>query len=85
MAWRALQSKHLNGAAYDPDRQSLTIQFVNGAVYNYGSVPPTVADTLFQAGSPGSYFHDKIKGRYPETKLADGATKKGRRSRSARW
>ena len=80
MAWRGLQSRHLNAGDYDPERQTLAIQFVNGAVYTYSRVPQTVADTLFQTGSPGSYFHDKIRGSYPETKLAWGQTKSGRRS-----
>lgn len=80
MAWRGLQSRHLNGADYDSEAQTLAIQFVNGAVYTYSRVPQTVADTLFQTGSPGSYFHDKIRGNYPETKMVSGQTKSGRRS-----
>ena len=80
MAWRGLQSRHLNGADYDPEAQTLAIQFVNGAVYTYNRVPQTVADTLFQTGSPGSYFHDKIRGNYPEMKVVSGTTKSGRRS-----
>jgi len=77
---RALQSSHLNGMEYDPDARVLTIQFVNGALYSYSGVPPTVADTMSQTSSPGSYFHDKIKGRYAETKLVDGTTRSGRKS-----
>jgi hypothetical protein len=80
MAWRGLQSRHLNAGDYDPEQQTLSIQFVNGAVYQYRNVSQTVADTLFQTGSPGSYFHDKIRGNYPESKVLDGQTKKGRRS-----
>jgi hypothetical protein len=80
MAWRALQSHHLNGGDYDPATGMLSIQFTNGAVYNYAGVPQTTADTFFQTGSPGSYFHDKIKGKFPEAKVADGTTKSGRRS-----
>jgi hypothetical protein len=80
MAWRGLQSRHLNAGDYNPEQQTLAIQFVNGAVYNYMRVPQTVADTLFQTGSPGSYFHDKIRGNYPETKMVSGQTKSGRRS-----
>ena len=80
MAWRGLQSRHLNAGDYDPERQTLAIQFVNGAVYTYSRVPQTVADTLFQTGSPGSYFHDKIRSSYPETKMVSGQTKSGRRS-----
>ena len=84
MSWRALQSTHLAGADYDEETAQLTIQFVNGAVYRYSNVPQTSADVLFQSSSPGSYFHDKIRGNYGEMKILDGMTKSGRRSRR-RW
>lgn len=81
MAWRALQSRHLNGADYDPESGILWIQFVNGAVYRYGpGVPQTTVDSLHQSSSAGSYFHDKIKGQYSEMKVADGRTKSGGKS-----
>ena len=70
----------MNGADYDPETKVLTIQFTNGAVYRYGNVDPTKADTLFQTSSAGGYFHDKIKGNHPEQKIVDGMTKSGRRS-----
>lgn len=81
MAFRALQSRHMYGADYDTDAQALTIQFVNGAVHRYLNVPQTTADTLFQVSSPGTYFHDKIRGNYREFQVASGSTKSGRRSR----
>ena len=86
MAWQAFQSRHLNGGDYDPDTRVLTIQFVNGAVYNYYEVPQTVADILFQTSSSQDYFNDKIKGVYVYRKMADGASQRtGRRSRSKRF
>ena len=81
MEWKQLQSRHLNGARYDPLSQTLHIQFVNGAIHAYQGVPQTIADSLFQISSPGSYFHAKIRDRYPEVKVAAGATKSGRKSR----
>jgi hypothetical protein len=85
MAWRALQSGHLNGIEYDDESmepQQVTVQFTNGAVYQTGSpVPRTVIDSWIQSPSAGSYFHDKIKDRYGMVKVADGTTKSGRRSR----
>jgi hypothetical protein len=80
MAWRALQSTHLNGGDYDPDTQTLMLQFVNGAVYRYTGVPQHKADTLFQSSSPGGYFHDHIRGQYTEVKIGEGSTRTGRRS-----
>jgi len=80
MAWHTFQSRHLYGGEYDAETQSLTIQFVNGAIYRYSGVPQDAADSLFQSGSSRDYFNDKIKGRYQYTKLADGVTRSGRRS-----
>jgi hypothetical protein len=86
MAWRAFQSKHLNAGDYDPESRVLTIQFVNGAVYNYYDVPQTTADILFQTGSSQEYFNDHIKGVYQYMKVADGMSQRtGRRSRSGRF
>jgi len=81
IGWQAFQSRHLLGGKYDATTRVLTIQFVNGAVYNYFNVPDTAADSLFQTGSSQDYFNDKIKGRYSYTKIADGSTRGGRRSR----
>jgi hypothetical protein len=81
MAWRALQSKHWMGADYNAEMQTLTMSAINGAVYLVRGVPQTVADTLFQSSSPGSYYHDKIKGTYTVTRIADGTTKSGRASK----
>lgn len=78
---RAAQSSHLNQFEYHAPSQTLTVQFVNGAVYSYAQVPVTVYDTLQQTSSPGTYFHDKIKGVYSAQKIADGVTKSGRVSR----
>jgi hypothetical protein len=82
MAWRAFQSRHLNGGEYDPETRILTIQFVNGAVWQYGPVEPAKADILFQTGSPGTFFHDQIRNNanYRAVQVAEGATKTGRRS-----
>jgi hypothetical protein len=81
MAFQAFQSRHLYGGDYDPELQILTIQFTNGAIYQYGGVPQTAADSLFQTGSSQDYFNDKIKGVYPYAKVQDGTTKSGNVSR----
>ena len=80
------QSKHLNSGDYDPETRTLTIQFVNAAVYAYYDVPQTVVDSLYQTGSSQDYFNDHIKGVYKYAKLADGMSQAtGRRSRSKRF
>jgi len=62
---KALKSSNLAGYDYDAENRMLTIQFQNGGTYIYNGVEPEVAAGLGDASSPGSYFHQKIKGRYP--------------------
>jgi lysyl-tRNA synthetase class 2 len=75
------QSSHLHRGQYDDETQVLTIQFTNGAIYDYYRVPPHAADTLRASGSSQDYFNNKIKGVYSYSKMADGVTKTGRTSR----
>lgn len=75
---RVAQSSHLQAYEYSQDSQLLTIQFVNGAVYQYYGVPFTEYWNLAQSGSPGEYFSSKIKGSYQTVRVADGAAKRRR-------
>ena len=77
---KVFQSQHLHRGEYDPATGMLKVQFSNGSIYAYHSVPQTTADTFFQSQSPGTYLHSKIRGVHGELKLADGQTKSGRRS-----
>jgi len=73
------QSSNLQSYEYDPHTQTLTVQFVNGAVYSYAGVPEAEFYNLAQSGGAGTYFASKIRDRYHTTKLADGVTKGKRR------
>jgi len=80
MAWHTFQSTHLNGGSYEPEDRTMMLQFVNGAIYRYAGVPQHKWDSMRQSSSPGTYFHDHIRGQYTEAKIGDGTTKSGRRS-----
>jgi hypothetical protein len=43
---------------------TLEIEFTDGGIYQYFSVPAHVHEGLMRASSKGSYFHDHIKERY---------------------
>jgi len=60
----ALNSSNLLGCKYDRATQVLTVQFREGAVYDYANVPYEVYEGLMNAGSKGQYFHRHIKARY---------------------
>lgn len=66
------QSSHLQNYQYDPNTQILTIQFTNGALYQYAGVPITDFYNMAQSGSAGTYFWAKIRDRYPTTLVSPG-------------
>lgn len=61
-----VSSSNLRSVGYDPNTQTLEIEFNNGGIYQYTGVPQGVYDGLMAAGSHGSYFDAHIKKRgYP--------------------
>lgn len=73
------QSSHLQAFDYDDKSRVLTIQFTNGSVYNYAGVDPQTYANLSKATSPGSHFHQNIKGKFKSTLVATGVNGKRRK------
>lgn len=65
------QSSHLQSYDYDPETQILTVEFVNGTIYQYAGVPQTEYWNLAQNGGSGTYFHSKIRNNYNFQKIFD--------------
>ena len=57
----AVRSRIIKFLAYDPDRYRLRIEFRNGAIRIFSSVPPKIVKALVSAKSPGSYYIDHIR------------------------
>lgn len=57
-------SSNLAEASYDPDTETLRIEFQDGSEYDYFNVPNRTYTSLTLAGSAGEYFHRNIKGRF---------------------
>jgi hypothetical protein len=70
------QSSHIQGHEYDPQTKTLLIQFTNGAVYRYVGVDQYEYWNLKQSSSPGTYFHNKIKPKYPGELVSAGRPKR---------
>ena len=60
-----VDSTTLASAGHDAKSAVLELQFRNGVVYQYFSVPLGVYQSLLWAPSKGAYFHHNIRGRYP--------------------
>jgi len=64
----AVDSSVLKAVKYDAGSETLTLQFVEGDVYEYSGVPQKVYDSLMAADSKGSYFQDNIKDKFKAEK-----------------
>lgn len=65
--WQDVVSSLIKRVRYDDE--TLEIQFANGQIYAYQNVPPEEYESLMEASSPGSYFHDNIKGSYADSRV----------------
>src|SRR5438045_9454012 len=54
---------------YSKRRHILEIEFVNGAVYRYLEVAPSVYRDLITADSKARYYDTNIKGNYPSVRV----------------
>lgn len=57
-------SSNLRSVGYDPQTQTLEIEFRQNTVYQYYKVPETVFQELMNAPSHGKYFSKWIKKTY---------------------
>lgn len=72
---KVAQSRHLQTYSYDPNTQTLTIQFQNGSIHQWTGVPLTEFYNFDQSASKGTYLWAKIKGQYPSQKLTPRTNK----------
>lgn len=57
----SVSSSNIASIGYDASRRVLEIEFLNGSVYQYSSVPESLYNGLMNASSHGSYFDSHIK------------------------
>jgi hypothetical protein len=54
---------------YDPVSETLSVQYLSGAVYNYKAVPKKIYKEMRASVSKGRYLNYKIKGKYEFEKV----------------
>lgn len=64
-----VSSTNLRSVGYDPEELLLEVEFLDGAVYQYFSVPTAVYQDLMAAGSKGSFFAEHVRNRYRYRRL----------------
>ena len=62
-------SSAIASVGYSKRRQFLEIEFVNGAVYRYFSVPRSVYHKLMAAQSKARYYHENIRGNFKSLRI----------------
>ena len=58
-------SSQVHSGTYDPQTERLTLE-LNGGSHAYHNFPQDLVDGLEKASSPGTFFHDNIRGRDPK-------------------
>jgi len=67
---QSVSSSNIASIGYDSRSQTLEIEFHSGGIYQYYNVSKSLYEDLMRASSHGSFFHENIKGRYGDTKIA---------------
>ncbi|WP_167343106.1 KTSC domain-containing protein [Nonlabens sp. SY33080] len=69
MERQPVSSSNIASIGYDVDSQTLEIEFLNNAVYQYFDVPEHHHTGIMEANSHGQYLAQNIKGVYRYSKL----------------
>lgn len=57
-------SEALQGAAYEPETETLTVTFRSGSSYDYEGVPEGIWQQFKEAASAGTFWRNNIKDVY---------------------
>lgn len=69
MERKFVNSSSVVSVGYEPTLQTLEIEFVSGAVYQYSNVPKQVYDDLLAAPSIGQYVSSNIRNVFSVRKV----------------
>lgn len=60
-----VNSSNLSSIGYDPDTETLEVEFNSGSVYQYYGVSEVLYEELMAAPSHGQFFHAYIRNCFP--------------------
>jgi hypothetical protein len=64
-----VSSSSLVSVGYNPESETLEVEFKNSGIYEYYNVPQFMHERLMQAGSIGTFFNAEIKNSYACSKV----------------
>jgi KTSC domain-containing protein len=65
IARQPVHSHALAAVGYSKRLHALEVEFVNGAIYRYSSVPPEVYRDLLDAPSKAQFYDANVRGHFP--------------------
>jgi hypothetical protein len=64
-----VSSSSIVSIGYEPESETLEVEFKNSGIYQYFNVPLFMHERLLMAGSIGSFFNTEIKEAYSCSKV----------------
>lgn len=65
----SVASTNIASIGYDPDSETLEVEFSNGSIYQYFNVPAGLNEQLVAAGSKGQFLNTYIRNAYPFSRV----------------
>lgn len=65
----SVASSNIASIGYDAGTETLEVEFLSGAIYQYYNIPQNMYDQLMQAGSKGRFLNTYIKNAYPYSRV----------------
>lgn len=65
----SVASSNIAAIGYDDSTDTLEVEFLDGAVYQYFGVPPNIHEQLMQESSKGRFLNTYIKNAYPYSRV----------------
>lgn len=62
-------STNIVSMGYDPETETLEVEFSSGAVYQYYNVSQAIYDQMMMAPSKGQFLNTYIKNAYPFSRV----------------
>ena len=69
MTLQTVQSSAIHAIGYDVEQRILEIVFTGGGIYQFHNVPPIIFNGFAASRSKGSYFQERIRGRFRHERL----------------
>lgn len=65
----SVASSNVAAIGYDPESETLEVEFLIGSIYQYYNVPQNMYDQLMAEPSKGRFLNTYIKNAYPYSRV----------------